>query len=85
MKQGGSLMTSLATIGVKALPMVSKFISKVAAPLETGAVAALGSLGVDKLFGSGAQTEGFLIPDSKIELLIRNKSLLTKSIFTIRH
>ena len=74
---GGSVMTSLAAIGAKALPMVTKFIPKVAAPLATGAVSALGSLGVEKLFGSG-QTGGFLIPDSKIDLLIKNKGLLTK-------
>ena len=68
-KHGGSLFSSLLSLGTKLLP----YPTKVAALLETGAISALGSLGVHKIFG-----KGFLIPDSKIELLIRNKNLLTQ-------
>ena len=68
-KHGGSLFSSLFSLGTKLLP----YATKVAKPLATGAVTALGSLGMDKIFG-----KGFLIPESKIELLTKNKNLLTK-------
>ena len=77
-KHGGSLFTSLAALGAKVLPLATKFISKVAAPLVTEAVSALGSLSIDKLFGSG-QIGGFLIPNEKVELLIKHKNLLTRN------
>ena len=54
-KQGGSLWTSLISLGAKALPFVTKGVSKVAPHLATGAFSALGSLGIDKIFGSGMQ------------------------------
>ena len=58
-KQGGSLFSSLAMLGAKALP----YVTKMAPALATGAVSALGSLGIDKIFGKGqGQTGGFLIP-----------------------
>ena len=76
-KHGGSLFSSPPALGAKVLPLATKFIPKVAAPLATGAVSALRSLGVDKLFGSG-QVGGFLIPDSNVQLLIQYKNLLTK-------
>ena len=76
-KHGGSLFSSLAALGAKLLPLATKFITKVAASFATAAVSALGSLGVDKLVGSG-QEGGFLIPDSKVQLLIQKKKLLTK-------
>ena len=75
-KQGGSLWSSLLQIETKMLPFVTKGVGKVAAPLATEAVSALDSLDIDKLFGSGQG--GFLIPDSKVQLLIQNKNLLTK-------
>ena len=55
-----------------ALPLVKK----AAAPLATGALSGLASLGIDKLFGSGQQG-GFLIPDSKVNQLIQYKEYLT--------
>ena len=73
-KQGGSLFSSLAMLGAKALP----FVSKALPALATGAVSALGSLGVDKIFGKG-MTGGFLIPQNKIDQLIQHKNLLTKA------
>ena len=75
--QGGSLFSSLAMLGAKALPFVTKAASKALPALATGAVSALGSLGIDKIFGKG-MTGGFLIPQNKIDQLIQHKNLLTK-------
>ena len=76
--QGGSLFSSLAMLGAKALPFVTKAASKALPALATGAVSALGSLGIDKIFGKG-MTGGFLIPQNKIDQLIQHKNLLTKA------
>ena len=81
-KHGGSLFSSLLSLGTKPLP----YATKVAPHLATGALSALGSLGIDKIFGKGQSggftslhsAEGFLIPDSKIELLVKNKNMLTQ-------
>ena len=70
-KQGGNLFSSLAMLGAKALP----YAAKIAPALATGAVSALGSLGVNKIFG---QKGGFLIPQNKIDQLIKHKDWLTK-------
>ena len=75
-KQGGSLFSSLAMLGAKALPFVTKAASKAFPALATGAVSALGSLGIDKIFGKG-MTGGFLIPQNKVDQLIKYKNLLT--------
>ena len=77
-KQGGSLFSSLAMLGAKALPFVTKAASKALPALATGAVTALGSLGIDKIFGKG-MTGGFLIPQNKIDQLIQYKNLLTNA------
>ena len=69
-QEGGSLWSSLFSLGTKAL-------TKVVPALATGAVQALGSLGIDKIFGKG-QSGGFLIPQNKIDQLIKHKDLLTK-------
>ena len=52
-KHGGNLFTSLATLGAKVLPYAVKGVSKAFPVLATGAVSALGSLGIDKIFGKG--------------------------------
>ena len=52
-KHGGNLFTSLATLGAKVLPCAVKGVSKAAPALATGAVSALGSLGIDKILGKG--------------------------------
>ena len=65
-KQGGSLWTSLFSLGTKALPFVTKGVSKVAPHLATGALSALGSLGIDKIFGSGMQG-GTILPDAIVK------------------
>ena len=67
-KQGGSLWTSLISLGAKALPLVTKGVSKVAPHLATGALSALGSLGIDKIFGSGMQG-GAVLPDAIVKML----------------
>ena len=76
-QEGGSLWSSLFSLGTKALPYATKAMTKVAPALATGAVQALGSLGIDKIFGKG-QSGGFLIPQNKIDQLIKHKDLLTK-------
>ena len=67
-KQGGSLWTSLISLGTKALPFVTKGVSKVAPHLATGALSALGSLGIDKIFGKGMQG-GAVFPDAIVKML----------------
>ena len=75
-KKGGALWSGLMS---NIIPQVFKWAPKIAAPLASGAMQALGSLGIDKLFGSGhAQRGGFLIPQNKINLLIANQRYLTK-------
>ena len=76
-REGESLFSSLALLGAKGLPFVTKAASKALPALATGAVSALGSLGVDKIFGKG-MNGGFLIPQNKIDLLIKYKDWLTK-------
>ena len=48
---GGSLWSSLFSLGTKLLPYATTAVSKAAPALATGALSALGSLGIDKLFG----------------------------------
>ena len=52
-KHGGNLFSSLATLGARVLPYIVKGLSKAVPALATGAVSALGSLGIDKIFGKG--------------------------------
>ena len=55
-RAGGSLFSSLAMLGAKALPFVTKAASKALPALATGAVTALGSLGMDKMKGPSGMT-----------------------------
>ena len=75
-RQGGSLWGSLISLGSKLLPMAMPLAKKAAAPLVTGALSGLASLGVDKIFGKG-QRGGFLFPQDKIAQLIAYKHLLS--------
>ena len=52
-KHGGNLFTSLASLGARVLPYAVKGLSKAVPALATGAVSALGSVGIDKIFGKG--------------------------------
>ena len=74
-KQGGSLWGSLISLRGKLLPMAMPIVKKAAAPLVTGALSGLASLGVDKIFRKG-QRGGFLIPMDKIAQLVAYKHLL---------
>ena len=47
--QEGGFLGALANLGRIVLPFVSKFAPKILAPLASGAVNALGSLGIEKL------------------------------------
>ena len=73
-KEGGNLFTSLASLGAKVLPYAIKGVSKAAPALETGAVSALGSLGIDRIFGKGIN-----IPKKYFPMLPRIVNQLTKS------
>ena len=69
-KQGGSLWTSL----LKLTPFLTKGVSKVAPHLATGAVSALGSLGIDKIFGKGMQggaAQATLLPNAIVKMIQR--------------
>ena len=74
-KIGGNLWSSLFSLGARALPAVTSLASKAAGPLATGALSGLASLGVDKIFGKG-QVGGFLIPQNKVDQLIKYKDWL---------
>ena len=52
-KHGGNLFTSLASLGARVLPYAVIGLSKAVPALATAAVSALGSLGIDKIFGKG--------------------------------
>ena len=52
-KDGGSLWGSLISLGSKLLPMAMPLAKNAVAPLATGALSGLASLGVDKIFGKG--------------------------------
>ena len=73
-KHGGNLFTSLASLGAKVLPYAIKGVSKAAPTLATGAVSALGSLGIDKIFGKGID-----IPKKFFPMLPYIVNELTKS------
>ena len=81
---GGSLWSSLFSLGTKLLPYATKtastvlpYAAKAVPALATGALGALGSLGIERLFRK-KQRGGFLIPQNKIDKLIANKHLLSK-------
>ena len=73
-KQGGNLFSSLARLGARVLPYAVKGLSKAVPALATGAVSALGSLGIDKIFGKGIN-----IPKRFFPLLPRILDDLTQS------
>ncbi|CAH3164540.1 unnamed protein product [Porites evermanni] len=82
-RQGGSLWGSLISLGSKLLPMAMPLAKKAIAPFATGALSALASLGVDKIFGKG-QRGGFLIPMDKIAHLDILNALQTGNGLLIR-
>ena len=68
---------SLVNLGNTLLPMLMPLAKKAIAPIATGALSGLASLGVDKIFGKGIQQGGFLILQNKIAQLIAYKHLLS--------
>ena len=52
-KHGGNLFSSLTSLGARVLSYAVKGLSKAVPALATGAVSALGSLGIAKIFGKG--------------------------------
>ena len=75
-KYGGSLWGSLFSVGSKLIAMAMPLTKKAIAPIAAGALSALASLGVDKIFGK-FQQGGFLIPQDKVAQLIAYKHLLS--------
>ena len=73
-KHGGNLFTSLANIGARVLPYAIKGMAKAAPAIATGAATALGSLGIDKIFG-----KGITIPKKFFPMLPAIRPELTKS------
>ena len=49
------MKTSLVKLGTKMLPYATNTVSKVAPHLATGALSALGSLGIDNVSGRGIE------------------------------
>ena len=75
-KYGGTFWGSFMNLGSRLLPMAMPLAKKAIAPIATGALSGLASLGVDKIFGKG-QRGSFLIPQNKIDQFIKYKNLLT--------
>ena len=61
-RQGGSLFSTLACLGARVLPYAVKGLTKAAPALATGAISALGSLGIDKIFGKGMHISNQFFP-----------------------
>ena len=76
-KHGGSLFSSLASLGAKVLPFAIKGVSKLAPALATGAATALGDIGIKKLFGG--QLPFITIPKKFIKMLPPFQKEFTKS------
>lgn len=76
-KHGGSLVSSLASLGAKILPFALKGASKLAPAIATGAATALGDIGIKKLFGGKLPT--IEIPQKFIKLLPPYRKEFTKS------
>ena len=68
------MFSSLASLGARVLPYAVKGLSKAVPALATGAVSALGSLGIDKIFGKGIE-----IPKKYFPMLPYIENELTKS------
>ena len=74
-RQGGSLWGSLINLGSKLLPMAMPLAKKAIAPLATGALSGLASLGVDKIFGKGQQPIQFNLNSRNNTVRFINKRL----------
>ena len=61
-KHGGNLFSTLASLGAKVLPYAVKGLTKAVPALATGAVSALESLGIDKIFSKGMHIPNEFFP-----------------------
>ena len=80
-KHGGNLFGALASLGAKVLPYAIKGVSKAAPALATGALSALGDIGLKKIFGNGITIpKKFfpMLPMIKPELLKSQIDLINK-------
>ena len=76
-KNGGSLLSSLLPALGKIATKTMPIIKKIAGPVTSGIASALGSLGIDKIFGSGANFHNSKVGDIvKALAIIQNE--LTK-------
>ena len=66
-KHGGSLWTSLFSLGTKALPFVTKGVSKCCSASCNWRIVCFGEFG-NKIFGSGMQG-GMILPDAIVKML----------------
>ena len=76
-KHGGSLFSSLASLGAKVLPFALEGVPKLAPAIATGAASAFGELGIKKLFGG--QLPFITIPKKFIKMLPPFRKEFTKS------
>ena len=67
---GGSLLSTIVSLGMKALPTIGK-------TLGLSALAGLASGGMEKLIKGSGQTGGYLVPLDKIKELLQYTHLLT--------
>ena len=70
---GGSLLTSILSLGIAFAPTLAKTIGLSA----LAGAASEGASQIVKISGNGVHTGGFLVPQSKIDQLIAYKHLLT--------
>ena len=61
-KQGGSGFSTLPSLGARVLPYAVKGLTKAVPALANGAVSALGSLGIEKIFGKGMHIPNQFFP-----------------------
>ena len=75
-KKGGSIFTTLMSLGTKMLPMATNLASKALSGLATGVLSSLGNFGMDKIPGQGHcnQKGGFLIPQIRLISLLHIKT-----------
>ena len=75
---------------LKLAPFATKAVSKVAPHLATGALSALGSLGIDKIFGKGvgqlplpASHGGTILPDSVVKMMQKGIEVSVKCLVNL--
>ena len=74
-QEGGSLWSSLFSLGARILPYATSAASKAIPAVASGTLCGLANMGVNKIFGKG-QVGGFMIPQNKVNQLIQYKDWL---------